>query len=59
MNNLTKLHLALIQVDNVIRLLQNNEYESYMYRQLYIVKFELERQISNLTNAKQSSKIKE
>jgi len=55
-NSETKLHLALMQVHNVMNLLQGNEYEKHMIEKLYSVKFEIERQ---LTNSSYSSKIKE
>jgi len=54
-----KLQLALLQVNNVLTLLQENEYGKYMTEKLYAVKIEIERQITNLTNTKTSSKIKE
>jgi len=54
-----KLHLALIQTHNMLNLLKGNQYENYMCGKLYGVKYELERQLSLLTNAKTSSTIKE
>ena len=54
-----KLHLALMQTHNMLNLLKGNQYENYMCGKLYGVKYEIERQLSLLTNAKTSSKIKE
>ena len=54
-----KLHLALMQAHNMLNLLKGNQYENYMCGKLYGIKYEIERQLSLLTNAKQQSKIKE
>ena len=54
-----KLHLALMQTHNMLNLLKGNAYENYMRGKLYGIKYELERQLSLLTNNKTSSKIKE
>jgi hypothetical protein len=54
-----KLHLALMQIHNMISLLKGNEYEVFLYSKLYKMKCELERQLSLLTNSKQQSTIKE
>jgi len=54
MNEETKLILASYQVDNLLSLLKGNAYENYMCGKLYGIKYELERQ---LTNLKHSSKI--
>jgi hypothetical protein len=56
MNLETKLILALMQIDNLTKIIQDNEYEQFFASHLIPVKYELERQ---LTNTKQSSKIKE
>ena len=52
----TKLLLALQQIENLISLLKENEYEKYLYSRLIQVQVELKRQLTNLTH---SSKIKE
>lgn len=44
-DNETKLHLALMQTNNIISLIKGNEWEKYMYSHLHSVKVELERQI--------------
>ena len=54
-----KLHLALMQTHNMLKLLKGNQYENYMCGKLYGIKYELERQLSLLTNNKKSSTIKE
>ena len=54
-----KLHLALMQTHNMLNLLKGNQYENYMCGKLHGVKYELERQLSLLTNNKKSSTIKE
>lgn len=43
-----KLFFALTQVNNIVSLMKDNEYKSYIYRHLNPVKYELERQIRNL-----------
>ena len=50
MDERTKLHLALQQIDNVISLMDGNEWETYLSRPLSVVKYELERQLNNLSN---------
>ena len=46
----TKLHLALIQIDGVMKLIEGNEYEQHMRVPLSTVKYELSRQLLNLNN---------
>lgn len=46
MNQTTKLILALQQIENLTSLLQDNEYEKYMYYHLISVQVELSRQLS-------------
>ncbi len=46
----TRLILALHQVDNLTKLLEDNEYKTFMYSHLTSIKCELERQLCNLTN---------
>ena len=54
-----RLHLALMQVNNVLSLIQGNQYEQFMRNKLIELQVEMNRQLSLLTNAKQQSKIKE
>ena len=49
-----KLILAQMQIDNLLSLLKGNVYENYMCGKLYGIKYEVERQ---LTNVNRSSKI--
>jgi hypothetical protein len=55
-NQKTKLIFALMQIDNLTKLLKDNEYESFLYSHLISIDVELKRQ---LTNIKYHSKIKE
>ena len=53
-----KLILAQMQVENLLSLLKGNVYENYMCGKLYGIRYELQRQMSLLTNSKISSTIK-
>jgi hypothetical protein len=46
----TKLVFALTQVENIANLIENNEYEHYLSTHLLNIKYELERQLTNLQN---------
>ena len=59
MDERTKLHLALIQVNNVLSLIQGNQYESFMKNKLITLQVEMNRQLSLLTNSKSSTTIQE
>ena len=59
MNEEAKLHLALMQIENLTSLLKGNKYESFLYSKLIGIQVELRRQLSNLTRTNLSSKIKE
>jgi hypothetical protein len=59
MNDLVKINLALMQVNNLSSLLEGNEYENFFNSHLISVKVELERQIYCLTNTNHCTKIKE
>lgn len=54
-----KLHLALIQTNNILSLIQGNQYEQFMSNKLITLQVEINRQLSLLTNNKKSSTIKE
>ena len=54
MSEETKLILALMQVENLVSLTSENEWKSYLYGHLSSIKYELERQLTNLNH---SSKI--
>ena len=47
MNDKTKLILALIQIDNLTKLLEGNEYQEFLYSKLISVQVELQRQLSH------------
>ena len=49
MKDEVKLILALQQINNLTDLLQDNEYQLFLYGHLISVKCELERQLTNLT----------
>lgn len=46
LNNKTKLILAIHQIDNIMSLLQENEWKEHLYYHLIITKVELQRQLS-------------
>jgi hypothetical protein len=56
MNEQTKLILALMQIENLKSLTQENEYQKFLYSHLISMQVELQRQLTNLNH---SSKIKE
>jgi len=47
MSDQTKLILALMQVDNLTKLIEDNEYQKFMYGHLISVQIELNRQLSH------------
>jgi len=55
----TRLILALHQVNNLTILLEDNEYKQFMYSHLIPMKYELQRQLNNLTNTSPYTKIEE
>ena len=54
-----KLHLALMQTNNILNLIQGNQYEQFMRNKLISLQVEMNRQLSNLTKIKKSSTIQE
>jgi len=58
MNQKTKLILALQQVENISNLLKDGPYYGFLSSHLLPVKFEVERQLSLLTNTTDCTKIK-
>jgi hypothetical protein len=56
MSTQNKLVLGLMQVDNLISLLEGNEYQQFLYSHLIPIRTELKRQLTNLEH---SSKITE
>ena len=59
MTDEAKLHLALMQTNNILSLMKSNQYESFMRNKLIGVQVELNRQLSLLTNSKHYSKVEE
>jgi len=59
MNEEAKLHLALMQTNNIMSLVKGNKYESFLNNKLIGVQVELNRQLSLLTNSKHYSKVEE
>ena len=59
MNKQIKLILALQQTENIFVLLKDGEYAGFFSSHLLPIKFEIERQISCLTNTINYSKIGE
>ena len=57
MNKQIKLILALQQTENIFELLKDGEYAGFFSSHLLPIKFEIERQISCLTNTINYSKI--
>jgi len=55
MDEKTKLILALYQVDGITQLTKDNEYKQFIFMHLNSIKYELERQLTNISG---SSKIK-
>ena len=41
------LTIALTQIDNVVKLTEENEYKKFLYSHLFPIKVELQRQIAN------------
>ena len=54
-----KLHLALIQVNNILSLIEGNQYEQFMKGKLIGLQVEINRQLSCLTFEKEQSKMEE
>jgi hypothetical protein len=59
MNQKTKLILAQMQIENIHNLLKDGQYAGFFTSHLLPVKFEIERQLANLTNTNRYTKIKE
>ena len=59
MDQKTKLHLALMQTNNILNLIQGNQYEQFMKNKLISLQVEMNRQLSLLTSSKQYHRIEE
>lgn len=49
MNDKTKIILALMQIDNLTKLLEGNEYQEFLYSKLISLQIELKRQLINIS----------
>jgi hypothetical protein len=54
-----KLHLALMQTNNILSLIQGNQYEQFMKNKLITLQVEINRQLSLLTSTKNYNRIEE
>jgi len=54
-----RLLIALTQIENVVTLLEDNEWKNYLYNHLSPVKYELERQITNLNVYEETNKARD
>jgi len=48
MNKREKLLIALNQIENIATLMDDNEWKAFLYNHLLPVKYELERQLTNI-----------
>ena len=51
-----RLLIALTQIENVVTLLEDNEWKNYLYNHLSPVKYELERQLTTLNGNEETNK---
>lgn len=51
MNEQTKLIFALMQIDNITSLIEDNEYQKFLHGHLVSVRVELQRQLKNQQHA--------
>ena len=54
-----KLHLALMQTNNILSLIQGNRYEQFMKNKLITLQVEINRQLSLLTSTNNYNRIEE
>ena len=59
MDQRTKLHLALMQTNNILSLMRGNQYESFMKNKLITLQVEMNRQLSLLTSTQNYHRIEE
>jgi hypothetical protein len=59
MNSETKLLLALMQIENVSELLKDGPFAGFFSSHLLAVRFEIERQLANLTQHNKYTTMKE
>jgi len=58
MNQREKIHLALMQVDNIMELSKGLQYTGFITSHLLPLKYEFERQLSILTSSSKSDTVK-
>ena len=56
MSEKERLLIALFQLENIVSLTENNEWKNYLYNHLSPVKYELERQLTNLNGNEETNK---
>ena len=59
MDEKTKLHLALMQTNNILSLIEGNQYEQFMRNKLISLQVEMNRQLSLLTSTAHYHRIEE
>jgi len=59
MDQKTKLILAQIQIENIHNLLKDGQYAGFFTSHLLPIRFEIERQLANLTGYNKYTKIRE
>ena len=59
MDEKTKLHLALMQTNNILSLMEGNQYEQFMRNKLIALQVEMNRQLSLLTSTQNYHRIEE
>jgi hypothetical protein len=59
MDQKTKLILAQIQIENIRNLLKDGQYAGFFTSHLLPIRFEIERQLANLTGYNKYTKIRE
>ena len=50
MTEMDRLFSAIHQLDNIVMLTENNEYKQYIHSRLISIKYELQRQLTNLND---------
>jgi len=54
-----KLHLALMQTNNILSLIEGNQYEQFMKNKIITLQVEMCRQLSLLTSTKNYNRVEE
>ena len=56
MTEMDRLFSAIHQLDNIVMLTENNEYKQYIHSRLISIKYELQRQLTNLNDRNKGTK---